>query len=192
MTAVVCSAKLDASAGVLPVNIRVQGLSSRPPLARLVRVTKKSPVAAMPVAAKSTRFWRSQNRCVVASFSATRESMIGIGAAKGSAAAVGSCTGVRDGNGELEAISTVCGGTTAPGSGPCALVFAVATRTATNVSGRYLSLKAEKLFINDFCSMCIPSLRTCTFAASLKEENGPEVSWSRITKATGRGGVACE
>jgi len=191
ITAVVCSAKLDASAGV-PVNMRVTGLSSRPPLARLARVTKKSPVAAMPVAAKSTRFSRSQNRCVVASFNAARDSMIGMGAAKAGSPDAGSCAGVKEGMGEREEISIVCGGTAGWGRGPCAPAYEAERQMTRNIGVKCLKLKAEKIFINDLRPIGIPSLRTCTFAARIEEGNGPKVSSSLITKATGRGGVSRE
>jgi len=110
-----------------------------------------------------------------------------MGAAKGSAAGDDSCTGVRDGNGEREAISKVCGGTTVSTCGPCALAKAVATETATNVSANCFTSKAEKIFINDFCAMCILSPWTCTFASGFEEGNGPKVSSSPVTKATARG-----
>lgn len=192
MTPAVSSAKLAASAGVLPVNIRVTGLSSRPPADRFACVTKKSPVAAMPVAANNTRFCRSQNRCVVASFKAARDSMIGMGAASAGSPEAGSRSDAREGMGEREEISTGCGETTGSGSGPCALVYTVVAETATNVSAKCLKLKVEKIFINDLCAIRILSLWTCTFASGFEQENSPEVSSPLITKATGRGGVSSE
>ena len=115
--------------------------------------------------------------------------MIGVGAAKGSAAETGSRTGVRDGNGESEEISTGCGETTVSVSGPCAPAYAIVTKTTTDVSAKCLKLKAEKIFINDLCPIRISSLWTCTFALGFEKGNGPEVSLSVITKATGDGVV---
>ena len=44
-------AKFAARPGVLPLNTRVTGFSSRPPLARFARVVKKSAIAKAPQAA---------------------------------------------------------------------------------------------------------------------------------------------
>ena len=118
--------------------------------------------------------------------------MIGVGAAKPSAAGLGSCTGVRDGNGKRVEISTVCGDTTVSGDGPWALAYPVTTQAATNASVKPFRLRAEEILINDLRPIGIPSLRTCTFAARIEEGNGPEVSSSLITKATGSGSVSRE
>src|ERR1700722_16927244 len=63
MLALVSSAKLAASPGVLPLMMRATGFNSLPPLARLARVVKKSAVAAAATAANKTLFGRSQNTC---------------------------------------------------------------------------------------------------------------------------------
>ena len=64
----VSRAKFVASPRVLPLNTRVTGFSSLPPLARFARVVQKSAAASAPTAVKRTRFSRSQKGCGANSF----------------------------------------------------------------------------------------------------------------------------
>src|SRR4029077_17873150 len=63
MTLAVSTAKLVAKPAVLPARGRTRGFNSRPPLDKFVRVTKKSAVAAAPVAVNRMKFSRSQKGC---------------------------------------------------------------------------------------------------------------------------------
>ena len=103
----VSSAKLAARAGVLLVNMRATGFSSRPPLARLARVTKKSAVAHPAVAAKSVVFSRSQKRCGTRSVDV---GLVTINGVAGSSAGLGASTTVEvvasKGPGESWAVRT--------------------------------------------------------------------------------------
>src|ERR1035437_8852292 len=103
ITLPVSSAKFAASPGVLPLNTRVMGFSSFPPLARLARVAQKSAAATAPTVANRALFLRSQKGCGAGAFVCTATGVSATSAIEAPPAGMG---GAAASAGSREAVST--------------------------------------------------------------------------------------